>query len=114
MLEVEARRGGAGARAGVSTPADCPLTFAMNYAENLRAVALMDDGRSVAAQVFPAYGALAAVWVPRGATAVRVEAVPTVLPLAPAWRALGLALLLGAAVAARAAPRGEAPGPRYN
>jgi hypothetical protein len=109
VLDVEARRGGAGARALLNTPADCPLTFAMNYAENLRAQAVMEDGHTAAAQVFPAYGALAAVWVPRGATAVRVEAVPTVLPLAPAWRALGLALLLGAAVATRATPRREAP-----
>ncbi|HVR71855.1 MAG TPA: hypothetical protein VMT87_13520, partial [Vicinamibacteria bacterium] len=105
VLGVEALRGGGGARAEVGAPADCPLTFAMNYAENLRATALAADGRTVPAQVFPAYGALAAVWVPRGATEVRVRAVPTRLPFAPVWRGLGFALLLAAAVAARATPR---------
>jgi hypothetical protein len=76
----------------------------MNYADNLRATAVRPTG-PVAAAVFPAYGALAGVWVPGGATEVRIEAVPVALPLAPLWRVLGLALLAAAVAASR---------PRYN
>jgi hypothetical protein len=101
-VEAPGREGLAAAR--VRAPADCPLTFAMNYADNLRATAVRPTG-AVAAAVFPAYGALAGVWVPGGATEVRIEAVPAALPLAPLWRVLGLALL-GAAVAVSR--------PRYN
>jgi hypothetical protein len=68
----------------------------MNYAETLRATALGPAG-ATAAVVFPAYGALAGVWVPRGTTELHVEAAPTLLPYAAAWRGLGLALLLAAA-----------------
>jgi hypothetical protein len=96
VLGVEARWGDNGARAAVRAPADCPLTFAMNYADNLRATAFLPEG-SVPARVFPAYGALAGVWVPRGATHIRVEAAPTLLPFAVLWRALGIALLAGVA-----------------
>jgi hypothetical protein len=105
VLAVEARRGGSDVRARVHAPADCPLTLAMNYAESLRAAAVMEDGRAVTAHVFPAYGALAGVWVPRGAREVRVNAAPAVPPLAPLWRLSGLALLVGAAMRIRAAPR---------
>jgi hypothetical protein len=108
VLGVEARRGDNGARARVRSPADCPLTFAMNYADTLRAAAVLTDGSTVPARVFPAYGALAAVWVPRGATEVRVEAVPTLLPLPALWRALGLVLLLAVAATAMAIPGREA------
>jgi hypothetical protein len=97
VLAVEARRGGDGVHARVRVPADCPLTFAMNYAETLRATAI-GSGGTVPARVFPAYGALAAVWVPAGSGDVYVHAVPTRLPLAALWRALGLGLLLAAAV----------------
>lgn len=96
VLGVEARWGDNGARASVRAPADCPLTFAMNYAENLRASAVLPEG-SAPARVFPAYGALAGVWVPRGATQIRLEAEPTLLPFATLWRALGMALLAGVA-----------------
>jgi hypothetical protein len=109
VLGVEARRGENGARARVRAAAQCPLTFAMNYAESLRGTAVLGDGRRVAAPVFPAYGALAGAWVPAGATEVRVEAAATVLPLAALWRAAGLAILLGAA--AMAQPRPEASKP---
>jgi hypothetical protein len=107
VLGVEARWGDNGARARVRAPADCPLTFAMNYAENLRASAVLPEG-SVPARVFPAYGALAGVWVPRGATQIRVEAAPTVLPLAPLWRTAGLILLLTVAASIVRPPRREA------
>jgi hypothetical protein len=108
VLAVEARRGASDVRAQVDAPADCPLTFAMNYAENLRAVAVMDNGAVVSAQVFPAYGALAAVWVPRRAREVRVNAVPTAPPMGPLWRVVGFALLLAAAASTVASPRREA------
>lgn len=96
VLEVKARRGGRGASATVDVPADCPLTFAMSYAETLRA-SVAGPGWEQAAAVFPAYGALAAVWVPRGMTEVRIEAAPHGAPLPPAWTITGL-LVLAAAV----------------
>jgi len=91
---VDAPDGPTIARARVLTPADCPLTFAMNYAETLQATAGMGDGRTQRAAVFPSYGALAGVWVPRGATEVTLGARTPKPPLAPLWRALGAALLL--------------------
>jgi hypothetical protein len=81
----------------VRTEADCPLTFATNYADNLRASAVVGEAR-VRANVFAAYGALAGVWVPAGASEVHVQAVPTRLPAAPLWRLLGVAVLVVAAV----------------
>jgi hypothetical protein len=95
VRDVRARRGGAGASATVEVPADCPLTFAMTYAETLRAEAIGTDGSRRAAAVFPAYGALAAVWVPAGTSEVRIAAVPPRLPWPVAWTGLGT-LLLGA------------------
>jgi hypothetical protein len=85
------------ATARVRTDADCPLTFATNYADNLRATAVVGEKR-VPASVFPAYGALAGIWVPAGASEVHVQAVPTRLPLAPLWRLLGVGVLVVAAV----------------
>jgi hypothetical protein len=96
VLDVKARHGGRGASATVEVPADCPLTFAMSYAETLRArVSGAAEGQP--AVVFPAYGALAAVWVPRGTTQVEVEAAPRGAPLPLAWTLTG-ALVLAAAV----------------
>jgi hypothetical protein len=46
-----------------------------------------------AAPVFPSYGALAGVWVPRGASEVRLTAYVPRPPLAALWPALGAALL---------------------
>jgi hypothetical protein len=91
---AEAPRQGTPITARVFAPADCPLTFATNYAETLRATASMADGRSRPATVYPAYGALAGVWVPRGAVAVSVEAVVPRPPWPELWRGLGLGLLL--------------------
>jgi hypothetical protein len=107
VLGVAARRDENGVRAQVDTPADCPLTFAMNYAETLRATAATAQG-TVAATVFPAYGALAGVWVPRGAREVRVEAQPVRLPLAPLWRIAGCVLIAAAAATVFRAPPHEA------
>jgi hypothetical protein len=61
-----ARGGGAGrpwVEATVESPADCPLTFAMNYAETLQATATTDGKRRPLA--LPAYGTMAAVRAPR-------------------------------------------------
>jgi hypothetical protein len=92
VLEVKATRGGRGASALVDVPADCPLIFAMSYAETLRASAAGPRGEQ-RATVFPAYGALAAVWVPQGTTEVRIEAAPGEVPLAAAWTIAGLLTL---------------------
>jgi hypothetical protein len=97
VLEVRARRGEPGASARVQAPADCPLTFAVSYAETLKARVTAGDGRDREVAVFPAYGALAAVWVPRGATDVRIEAVPPRLPWPGAWILLGLGVLAAVA-----------------
>lgn len=90
---VETPGGATVAIARVSSPADCPLTFALNYAETLEATARLGDGRARPATVFPSYGALAGVWVPRGATEVRVTARILRPPRAALWPALGAALL---------------------
>ena len=90
---VETPGGTTIAVAHVSSPADCPLTFAMNYAETLRAVARGSDGRTRAADVFPSYGALAGVWVPKGASEVQVTAHVVRPPWPGLWRAFGVALL---------------------
>jgi len=90
----------------LSPPRDTPvagrplvnLTFAVNYAETLRATVTGAGGLRSAAPVFPAYGALAAVWVPAGTSQVAVEATAPSLPWPPVWILSGLALL---AVAAR-------------
>jgi hypothetical protein len=97
VSDVAARRGGTGATASVEVPADCPLTFAMSYAETLKAVAIGADGADRALTVFPAYGALAAVWVPRGTAEVRIEAVPPGLSWPAAWIGMGLLALAAAA-----------------
>jgi len=97
VREVRARRGEAGASALVEAPADCPLTFAMSYAETLRAAVQGPAGAGQRVPVFPAYGALTGVWVPRGTTEVRVQAVPPAIPLPAAWTLMGL-FTLGCAV----------------
>jgi hypothetical protein len=97
VREVRARRGEAGASALVEAPADCPLTFAMSYADTLRAAVRGPAGGGRSVPVFPAYGALAGVWVPRGTTEVRVQAVPPALPLPAAWTLAGFFALWCAA-----------------
>jgi hypothetical protein len=87
--------------ADVETEADCPLTFAMNFAETLKAEVLSERG-SETAEVFPAYGALAAVRVPAGARHVRIEAIAPRAGAATLWLALGAVALAAACYAARA------------
>jgi hypothetical protein len=100
VLGVDWGGGGALLVARVDSPAACPLTFATNYAETLRATLRLEGGRRVSAPVFPVYGALAGVWVAAGATEVRLAAEPREIPLPWAWDGAGAILLLGAAVAA--------------
>ena len=106
VIDVRAQRGGRGATAVVDVPADCPLTFAMSYAETLRAWVAAPGGER-AATVFPAYGALAAVWVPRATTEVRIEAVPGGILLPPAWTLAGLLTLAGAVWLVHRGPEAE-------
>lgn len=96
VRQIGGRRGSATMAAVVETPADCPLTFAMTYAETLRATVTGADGQRRPAPVFPAYGALAAVWVPARSRQVEVEATVPSLPWPPVWIAAGLALLVPA------------------
>jgi hypothetical protein len=91
--DVEAPRASSSFSARVSLAADCPLTFATNYAETLRATVSMADGRRQPASVYPAFGALTGVWVPRGTTAVNVEAIVPEPPFAAAFRGLGILIL---------------------
>jgi hypothetical protein len=110
VLRVTAPRGGE-AVAETETAADCPLTFAMNVAEDLRATAVLADGRSLSAPVLPGYGSLATVLVPARAREVHVRAEPRRLPWATAWVALGVACCL---VAAASSGRSKSPQrPRY-
>lgn len=106
---VEARRGEAGATAVVETPAECPLTLAMTYAETLQGRVSGPAGEDRAVTVFPAYGALAAVWVPKGATRVRVEAVPPRLPWPAAWIGAGIVALAAVAWITSRPPRVDRP-----
>jgi hypothetical protein len=101
--DVAASAAGVLAEARVTTAADCPLIFAMNYAEGLRASGIGAGGEARPLTVFPAYGALAGVWVPSGTTAVRVTWESPQLPGAGFVRLLGIALV--AVVAVRAMTR---------
>jgi hypothetical protein len=65
-VDAERRRGWMAV--DVESPADCPLTLATNYAETLSATLDGPDGRKLA--LFPSYGALAGVLVPRQARRV--------------------------------------------
>jgi hypothetical protein len=86
---------GGRARVGVVAPADCPLVFATNFAESLQATLVSGGGSPQHAPVFPAFGALAGVWVRKGTTEVRLEPVPARPPLGPLLSLLGLAVLAG-------------------
>jgi hypothetical protein len=94
VYRVDAPRAAPSFDALVSVAADCPLTFAANYAETLRATASTADGSRRTLEVYPAYGALTGVWVPAGTTAVSVEAVVPTLPSSGVYRVVGAALLL--------------------
>jgi hypothetical protein len=96
VTKVEAPRHGGAIVAHVETSARCPLTLATNFTEDLRATAVLADGRRMAVPVSPAYGALAFVMVPAGATAIHLGAEPVQLPYAIGWVALGLACCAGA------------------
>ena len=61
VTKVEAPRHGGAIVAHVETSARCPLTLATNFTEDLRATAVLADGRRMAVPVSPAYGALAFV-----------------------------------------------------
>jgi hypothetical protein len=97
VVAVHAPRRSAQIVAEVATAAACPLTFATNFTEELRAAAVLDGGRRIALPVFPSYGALASVLVPGGATAIELRAEPVRLPGTSAWIVLGLACCAGAA-----------------
>ncbi len=79
----------------VSTPEACPLTVAMNYVEILEAVGNPETGSPERLTVFPAYGALTGILVPKGITSIRIEPkvnVPRAITFA---KILGALLLLG-------------------
>jgi hypothetical protein len=97
VRKVSAPRRGHEIVATTSTPAACPLTFATNFTEDLRATAILTDGRQLALTPFPAYGALTAVMAPAGTAELRLRAEPSKLPWALAWVALGLACWAAAA-----------------
>jgi hypothetical protein len=90
VTAVHAPRRGQEIVAEVSTAATCPLTLAMNFSEDLRALTTLANGSRVDAPLFPGYGTLATVLVPSGATVVSVRAEPVRLPWAFASVALGL------------------------
>jgi hypothetical protein len=77
--------------ATTSTAAACPVTFATNFTEDLRATAVLADGRRVDLVPFPGYGALTSVEAPAGTAEIRLRAEPPTLPFAIGWVALGLA-----------------------
>ena len=92
----------------VSSPADCPLTLAMNYTELFRGKAIDGSGNERDLVLYPAYGPLLGTFVPKGTKEVRIWAEP----ILPGWaKALGIvgalcfviALLLARPVARREA-----------
>ena len=91
VLKVTAPRRAHEIVALTSTTAACPLTFATNFTEDLRATATGADGHPVDLAVFPGYGALTTVMAPAGTAQVRLHADPPKLPFAIGWVALGLA-----------------------
>jgi hypothetical protein len=97
---VEARSSGLLAEVRVATGADCPLVLAMNFSEGLRAVATAANGDTRPARVFPAYGALAGVWVPAQTRTIRVTWQGASLPGGGLVRLLGIALAAAATVVA--------------
>lgn len=101
VVAVHTRRHHPEIVAEIATAAACPLTFAANFTEDLRATAVLEGGRRIPVPVFPAYGALASVSVPGGATAIHLGVEGPRLPWAAAWIALGIACCGGAAWLAR-------------
>jgi hypothetical protein len=97
VQRVHAPRRASEIAATVTTPETCPLTLAMNFTEDLRALAVFADGRQQPLPVFPGYGALASVIVPAGTAEVRVHIEPPRLPWPAAWVGLGLVCCVAAA-----------------
>jgi hypothetical protein len=97
VRKVSAPRRGHEIVATTSTPAACPLTFATNFTEDLRATAILTDGHRLDLTPFPAYGALTAVMAPAGTAEFRLRAEPPKLPFAMAWVAVGLTCCAAAA-----------------
>jgi hypothetical protein len=86
-------------RLQVATSSGCPLTVAMSYAEDLRAMGRARGGGLRPLVTFPAYGALLGIWVPEGMEAVDIEPVRRKLPFALAWHVLGILLVaMGAGI----------------
>ena len=83
--------------ATTSTPVACPVTFATNFTEDLRATAVLSDGRRMDLTPFPAYGALTAVVAPAGTAELRLRADPPKLPFTIAWVTLSLTCCAAAA-----------------
>jgi len=101
---LEVRPGGSHVVAKVSTTTSCPLSFALSFAEILRAFAVGPGGEQTRLRVFPAYGALTGVWVPEGTSEVRVEANTEPRSTAGTWYTLGTGLLIFAWFWARRNP----------
>lgn len=74
VLDVAETKRRTGVRVTLDSPADCPLAVAIDFVETLRADATGADGRTQPAQVFPACGSLAGVWVPAGTRELVLEA----------------------------------------
>jgi len=87
-------RFGAGVAAAEFDERHAVWNLTLDDGETLQATARRADGAIQRAVVFPSYGALAGVWVPRGASEVQVTARSPRPPRPALWRALGAALLL--------------------
>ncbi len=101
VARLEVGPGGGHVVAKVSTTASCPLSFALSYNETLRAVGVTPRGGEALLSVFPAYGALAGVWVPKGTSEVRINTASGPSNHAGTWYALGTGLLIFAWLWAR-------------
>jgi hypothetical protein len=98
---IETALRGQRVRVQVAPSSACPLTVAMSYSEDLRAMGRPRDGGVRPLTTFPAYGALLGVWVPEGMEWVDIEAVAPKLPFALAWRVLGILLVATASLQKR-------------
>jgi hypothetical protein len=97
VIGVQAPRRASEIVTRTDTAAACPLTFALNFTEDLRATALLGDDRRAPIAVFPGYGALASVLVPAGTREVRLWASPPQPPWPVAWVLLGVGCCVAAA-----------------
>lgn len=81
LFSVDARRGTPGVRIRLQSPGECPLTVAMNYARQLKAYAMENGEPGRGLRIFPSYGALTGVLVPRDVKEVLLIPEPTI----PLW-----------------------------